>query len=192
MSQSEPSRLSRGAPPPLHKQNSWSPDIIRDEVWNNRRRNHRHRRGRSVTDDDMDELRACFELGFNFDSPDLDPKLSSAFPALGFYHAVNRQLSNPLSRSSSASFSDSDSALSSAGGSSSFIDPGKIQSITLFYSVKHSISIAKAKDSSLQIGDSPETVKNRLRQWAQVVACSVRQSSPNLIIDQSGFCEKSS
>ncbi|XP_073029306.1 uncharacterized protein [Primulina eburnea] len=161
MSQSEPSRLSRGAPPSLHKQNSWSPDIIRDEVWNNRRRNHRHRRGRSVTDDDLDELRACFDLGF---SPDLDPKLTSTFPALGFYHAVNRQFRSSLSRSSSASFSDSDSPLSSVGGSSSFIDPG----------------------------ESPEMVKIRLRQWAQLVACSVRQSSPNLIIDQSGFCEKSS
>lgn len=27
-------------------------------------------------------------------------------------------------------------------------------------------------------GDDPEIVKTRLRQWAQVVACSVRQSSP--------------
>ncbi|XP_073025058.1 uncharacterized protein [Primulina eburnea] len=126
MSQSEPPRLSLGDPPPLQKQNSWSPDIIRDEVWNNRRRNHRQRRGRSVTDDDLDELRACFDLGFNFDSPDLDPKLSSTFPALGFYHAVNRQYSNSLSRSSSASFSDSDSMLSSVGGTSSFIDRGPI------------------------------------------------------------------
>ncbi|KZV41923.1 hypothetical protein F511_29151 [Dorcoceras hygrometricum] len=163
MAQSEP-RLRRGSSPSLHKQNSWSPDIIRNEVWNNRRRNHRHRRGRSVTDDDLDELRACIDLGFNFNSPDLDPKLSSTFPALGFFHAVNRQYSDSLSRSSSASLSDSDSALSSVGGSSSFIDPG----------------------------DSPEMVKNRLRHWAQVVACSVRQSSPNLIIDQSGFSEKSS
>lgn len=26
-------------------------------------------------------------------------------------------------------------------------------------------------------GDNPQTVKTRLRRWAQVVACSVRQSS---------------
>ena len=26
-------------------------------------------------------------------------------------------------------------------------------------------------------GDNPQTVKTRLRQWAQVVACAVRQSS---------------
>ncbi|GFQ07105.1 hypothetical protein PHJA_002854600 [Phtheirospermum japonicum] len=50
----------------------------------NRRRNHRLRCGRSVTDDDLDELWACFELGFNFDSPDLDPKLSLPSPRWRF------------------------------------------------------------------------------------------------------------
>ncbi|KAL2460253.1 Protein of unknown function (DUF1685) [Abeliophyllum distichum] len=149
MSESEPPR--RRAPPPLHKQNSWSPDTLREEAWTNRKRNYRMRRGRlSVTDDDLEELRACFELGFNFDSPDLDPKLSSAFPALGFYYAVNRQYSNSLSRSSSLSFSDCDS-VSSVGSPRSIIDPD----------------------------DDPAIVKTRLKQWAQIVACSVRQSSPN-------------
>ncbi|KAH6772681.1 membrane insertase [Perilla frutescens var. hirtella] len=148
---SEPDhRLRRGNLPPLRKQNSWSPDVLRDEAWTNRRRSHRTRRGRSVTDDDLDELRACFELGFDFDSPDLDPKLSSTFPALELYHAVNRRYGNNLSRSSSASFSDCDSASSSL--ESSFIDPS----------------------------DDPEMVKTRLRHWAQVVACSVRQSPTNL------------
>ncbi|KAI3445979.1 hypothetical protein Pfo_002644 [Paulownia fortunei] len=150
MLESDP-RLRREAPLPLYKQNSWSPDILRDEAWTNRRRNHRLRRGRSVTDDDLDELRACFDLGFNFDSPDLDPKLSSTFPALEFYYSVNRQYSNTLSRSSSASFSDC-LASSSVGSPRSIIDPG----------------------------EDPEMVKTRLRQWAQVVACSVRQFSPNL------------
>ncbi|KAJ0771168.1 hypothetical protein HanPI659440_Chr07g0265921 [Helianthus annuus] len=27
------------------------------------------------------------------------------------------------------------------------------------------------------VGDNPQTMKTRLKQWAQVVACSVRQSS---------------
>ncbi|KAI3448110.1 hypothetical protein Pfo_004775 [Paulownia fortunei] len=152
MSESEP-RLRRGAPLPLYKQNSWSPDILRDEAWTIRRKNHRLRRGRSVTDDDLDELRACFDLGFNFDSPDLDPKLSSTFPALEFYYAVNRHYCNNLSRSSSATFSDSDTASFSGGSPGSIIDPG----------------------------DDPAIVKTRLKQWAQVVACSVRQSSPNLL-----------
>ncbi|EYU37670.1 hypothetical protein MIMGU_mgv1a026730mg [Erythranthe guttata] len=150
MSGSE-NRLRNGAPTALLKQNSWSPDILRDEAWTIRRRNHRLRRGRSVTDDDLDELRACFDLGFSFDSPDLDPKLRSTFPGLDLYYAVNRQYSNTLSRTSSASFSDCDSASLSVGSPKSIIDPG----------------------------EEPEIVKTKLRQWAQVVACSVRQFSPN-------------
>ncbi|PIN06052.1 hypothetical protein CDL12_21393 [Handroanthus impetiginosus] len=154
MSEAEPRlRLRRGATLPLYKQNSWSPDILRDEAWTNRQKNHRLRRSRSVTDEDLEELRACFDLGFNFDSPDLDPKLSSTFPALELYHAVNRQYYNCSSRSSSASFSDTDSPSFSVESPRSIIDPG---------------------------GD-PAIVKTRLKRWAKVVACSVRQSSPNLL-----------
>lgn len=96
-------------PRPLRKQWSWSPDTNREEVWARRKGEYHQRRGctRSLTDDDFDELKACFELGFGFDSPDLDPKLSDAFPALEFYCAVNRQYSN-LSRSSSSSMMSSD------------------------------------------------------------------------------------
>ncbi|KAL1557959.1 hypothetical protein AAHA92_08485 [Salvia divinorum] len=144
MSRSEQPRPRREAPSPLCKQKSWSPDIIRDEAWTARRKNQRLRRGRSFTEDDLEELRACFELGFGFDSTDLDPKLSSAFPALELYRAVNQNYSNSLSRSSSASFSDADSAA----------------------------------DFIVGPGDEPVIVKTRLRQWAQVVACSVRQSLP--------------
>ncbi|KAK6159336.1 hypothetical protein DH2020_006650 [Rehmannia glutinosa] len=151
MSESDP-RLRRGAPRPLYKQNSWSPDILRDEAWRNRRRNHRLRRGHSVTEGDLDELRGCLDLGFQFDSPDLDPKLSSTFPALELYQAVNRRYSNTLSRSSSASLIDCDLATSSVGSPRSIIDPD----------------------------EDPEMVKTRLKQWAQVVACSVRQFLPNL------------
>ncbi|CAA2965544.1 Hypothetical predicted protein [Olea europaea subsp. europaea] len=98
-------------------------DTVREEAWTNRKRNYQLRCGKfSVTDDDLEELRGCFQLGFNFDSPDLDPKLSSAFPVLGFYHAVNRQFSNSLSRSSSSLFSDCDS-VSSVGSASAIIDP---------------------------------------------------------------------
>lgn len=132
MSQSEPPRLRRGALSPLYKQNSWSPDILRDEAWTNRRKNHKLRRGRSFTEDDLDELRACFELGFDFDSTDLDPKLSSAFPALEMYRAVNRNYSNSLSRSSSASFSDSDSAASTTGSTDFIVTPGKLEVICCY------------------------------------------------------------
>lgn len=147
MSESEPPR--RKPPPPLHKQNSWSPHTVREEAWTKRKKNYRTKRGKfSVTDDDLEELQACFELGFDFDSPDLDPKLSSAFPALEFYHAVNQQYSNRLSRSSSSSFSNCDS-VSSVESPSSIFDPGNFRLITV---VKYSFITNNCNsDSSFSI-----------------------------------------
>nr|CAD1827091.1 unnamed protein product [Ananas comosus var. bracteatus] len=58
----------------LLKQRSWSPDSEREEAWlrrkglyRDRRRGTLLRRSRSVTDEDLDELRGCFDLGFGFD-----------------------------------------------------------------------------------------------------------------------------
>ncbi|KAI3785072.1 hypothetical protein L1987_44184 [Smallanthus sonchifolius] len=138
-------------PPPstLYKQNSWSPDLHRDEEWTRRKGKHLHRRRRkskSFTDEDIDELKACFDLGFGFDhsSPELDNRLSTTFPALGFYYAVNKQYHDTMTSSSTSSISSSPS------------------------SSPHTI---------INRGDNPQAVKTRLRQWAQVVACSVRLSS---------------
>lgn len=36
--------------------------------------------------------------------------------------------------------------------------------------------LKKMGELRIYVGDNPQTVKTRLRQWAQVVACSVRQS----------------
>ncbi|CAN1278570.1 hypothetical protein LINPERPRIM_LOCUS16674 [Linum perenne] len=122
--------------PFLRKMMSWSPETERDEVWRRRKdENRSRRRNLSVTDDDLDELKACIELGFGFDpdSPDLDPRLSDALPALGFYCAVNKQYNHILSRTT----------------------------IELGFRVGS--------------GEDPEMVKARLRQWARVVACSVKQ-----------------
>ncbi|CAI0447206.1 unnamed protein product, partial [Linum tenue] len=140
--------------PHLRKILSWSPETGREEVWRRRKGNHhqesrRSRLHRSVTDEDLDELKACIELGFGFepDSPDLDPRLSDALPALGFYCAVNKQYNEILSRTSS------DASISSDGSASSaVVDPGWVG-----------------------LGEDPETVKTRLRQWARVVACWVKQ-----------------
>nr|GMD08595.1 Protein spire [Ipomoea batatas] len=87
-------------------------------------------RCKSVTDDDLDELRGCIDLGFGFhpEPHDLDPKLAHTFPALELFCAVNKHYNQSLS-------------------------------------------------SMFDLGEDPETVKTKLKQWAQVVACSVRQSS---------------
>ncbi|XWS54802.1 hypothetical protein CRYUN_Cryun10bG0120300 [Craigia yunnanensis] len=143
-----PPPLPLSQPRPLYKQRSWSPDAEREEAWLRRKESNGLgiRRTQSFTNDDLEELKGCIELGFGFepDSPELDPKLSDTLPALPFYCAVNRQYSGRLSRSSSTS---SMGSFSDAGSTSTIIDQG----------------------------DEPEMVKTRLRQWAQVVACSVRQ-----------------
>ncbi|GMN30113.1 hypothetical protein TIFTF001_002705 [Ficus carica] len=122
--------LARGphAPPPLYKQRSWSPDVCREEAWLRRknnsgmRRKSRHQlqqRSKSVTDEDLDELKACIELGFGFDSPEpADQRLSDTLPALELYYAVNKHYNDSLNpskpavntaSSSSAATSDCDS-----------------------------------------------------------------------------------
>lgn len=102
------------APPPqpklpLYKQKSWSPDLYREEAWLKRKGNYgHHRRTKSVTDEDVDELKACIELGFGFDySPEVDPRLSHTLPALGLYYAVNKHYYDTLSNSNSSLSSSS-------------------------------------------------------------------------------------
>ncbi|KAL3646282.1 hypothetical protein CASFOL_011462 [Castilleja foliolosa] len=83
---------------PLYKQNSWSPDSHREEAWLRQKAGRRNRRSRSVTDEDLDELKACIELGFGFDSPEIDQRLSDTFPAYGLYYAVNKQYNDVVSK----------------------------------------------------------------------------------------------
>ncbi|KAD3640918.1 hypothetical protein R6Q59_033209 [Mikania micrantha] len=138
----------------LYKHKSWSPDIVRDEEWLRRKDNHylRHsRQNKSVTDEDIDELKACIELGFGFGES--DDRLSDTLPALGLYYAVNKHYHDTISKSpSSSSLTLSDSGLSSSPDNTNAI---------------------------FGSGDNPQMMKTRLRQWAQVVACSLRQSSPS-------------
>ncbi|KAL4581199.1 hypothetical protein LXL04_017410 [Taraxacum kok-saghyz] len=120
---------SKNYSPILCKNLSWSPEIQRRTEWRRlklqqRRRLHRSQsfdsansQSENITDDDIKELTACFDLGFGFDtSNDMDPKLTQAFPALELYAAVNRN----LSRTSSTS---SDSSSSSNTSSSLIVDP---------------------------------------------------------------------
>ncbi|KAK4712205.1 hypothetical protein R3W88_006718 [Solanum pinnatisectum] len=138
---------------PLYKQKSWSPDTFRNEAWQRRKGTHGSclkRRSKSVTDEDLDEIKACIELGFGFDLPEMDQRLSDAFPAYDMFYAVNKQYIDTFSKTSSVSsvISDCESTLPP-------VSP-------------HTI---------VNPGDNPQAVKTRLRQWAQVVACVVRQSS---------------
>ncbi|KAK1263093.1 hypothetical protein QJS04_geneDACA013619 [Acorus gramineus] len=113
---------------------------------------------RSLTDDDLDELKGSIELGFGFEEENGGHNLRGTLPALDLYFHVNRQLQ--ISSPSSAS-TPSDSR-SCSFGSPSPRSP-------------HHFS-----DSNWKIctpGDNPEDVKTRLRHWAQAVACSLKQQS---------------
>ncbi|KVI02686.1 uncharacterized protein LOC112513468 [Cynara cardunculus var. scolymus] len=150
-------------PSPLYKHKSWSPDILRDEEWLKRKDKHYQRyrrRNKSVTDEDIDELKACIELGFGFDES--NDRLSSTLPALGLYYTVNKQYHDTISKSSSMSSSSSSSvsSYSSSVSESDLFSPSENPRAAVF-----------------SRGDDPQTMKTRLRQWAQVVACSLRQSS---------------
>ncbi|GJN22385.1 hypothetical protein PR202_gb09941 [Eleusine coracana subsp. coracana] len=144
----------------LQKQNSWSPDIERDETWERRRRGSSTlRRVRSVTDDDLDELRGCIDLGFGFE-PTAGcavcgagrNRLVETLPALDLYYAVHGGGSEGGACSCGAA-SETSSEESPLGSPMSIVTPGK--------------------DSIVFPCDTPETVKMRLKQWAQVVALSM-------------------
>ncbi|KAI7746919.1 hypothetical protein M8C21_020648, partial [Ambrosia artemisiifolia] len=96
---------------PLYKHNSWSPDIVRDEEWLRRKDRNHLRHNQSVTDEDIDELKACMELGFGFNES--NDRLSRTLPALELYYAVNKRYKDTMLKSSSRTSSDSSSSLDS-------------------------------------------------------------------------------
>ncbi|TVU30143.1 hypothetical protein EJB05_21751 [Eragrostis curvula] len=119
---------------------------------------------RCLTDEDLDELRGSFELGFGFDEETGGANLRDTLPALDFYFAVNRQLSDPKLKTLAASPTSTLSAVSS----SSTLVPDSPS--------PRSPNASSTADAwkIFSPGDHPQLVKTRLRHWAQVVACSVK------------------
>ncbi|KAK3441848.1 hypothetical protein EUGRSUZ_B02125 [Eucalyptus grandis] len=148
----------------------------RDIAWEKRRRQILHQERKKngindsddITDEDLNELKGCIDLGFGFKEEEGVQELCNTLPALDIYFAVNRQLSpspvsTPQSNGSSLSFSMSSSSL--GGGSSSYGSP-------------------RSDSDTWKIccpGDSPQQVKTKLRHWAQAVACSVRLQKDGLL-----------
>lgn len=125
-------------------------------------RRMRRRKVRSLTDEDLDELRGSMELGFGFNEEDGGHNLCQTLPALDLYFAVNRQLSDPKLHfsPSPASTPTPTSSSSTICGTPSPRSPNHQQQADAWMICNP--------------GDNPQHVKTRLRHWAQVVACSVR------------------
>lgn len=113
-------------------------------------------RTKSLTDDDLDELKGCVDLGFGF-SYDEIPELCNTLPALELCYSMSQKFLDDHSHhqshgKGSGSGSGSDTASSHGSDASSHVPTWKISSP----------------------GDDPEDVKARLKFWAQTVACTVK------------------
>lgn len=115
----------------------------------------RRARTRSLTDEDLEELRGCIDLGFGFSASE-DCDLSGTLPALELYYAINRQYNDIKSRSSPVS---------------------PLEGGTLYRTSSDDSPCSPLSDSwrISSPGDHPSQVKTRLRHWAQAVACSIKQ-----------------
>ncbi|KDP42817.1 hypothetical protein JCGZ_23759 [Jatropha curcas] len=106
------------------------------------------KRTKSLTDDDLDELKGCLDLGFGF-SYDEIPELCNTLPALELCYSMSQKFLDEQHKCPERS-------------SPAVAEPA-------------SSPIANWKISSP--GDHPEDVKARLKFWAQAVACTVRLCS---------------
>eukprot|EP01018_Ginkgo_biloba_P032783 Gb_37419 [translate_table: standard] len=113
-------------------------------------------RTKSLTDEDLDELKGCVDLGFGFNYEEI-PELCNTLPALELCYSMSQKFQDDQQKSPVSTIDGAMSDTSSNNGS---------------YAQS---PIANWKISSP--GDHPEQVKARLKFWAQVVACTVRLCS---------------
>ncbi|CAN6371819.1 unnamed protein product [Urochloa humidicola] len=112
-------------------------------------------RARSLTDDDLEELKGCVDLGFGF-SYDEIPELCGTLPALELCYSMSRRF---LDEHQQMGKHEAAAPATPALAPASPAQPGA----------------TNWKISSP--GDSPDEVKARLKYWAQAVACTVRLCS---------------
>ncbi|CAN8311385.1 unnamed protein product [Cochlearia groenlandica] len=112
-------------------------------------------RSKSLTDDDLEDLKGCLDLGFGF-SYDEIPELCNTLPALELCYSMSQK------------FLDNRSPENSSSSSAAAEDSPSTSSVT-------TTPIANWKISSP--GDKPDDVKARLKYWAQAVACTVQLCS---------------
>ncbi|XVF76911.1 hypothetical protein PTKIN_Ptkin13bG0305400 [Pterospermum kingtungense] len=108
------------------------------------------KRTKSLTDEDLDELKGCLDLGFGFSYEEI-PELCNTLPALELCYSMSQKYLDDQHHKSPETSPDTTSTESLSS------------------------SVANWKISSP--GDHPEDVKARLKFWAQAVACTVKLCS---------------
>jgi hypothetical protein len=76
-------------------------------------------RNRSLTDEDMEELRGCIDLGFGFNNDEKDMELCNTLPALELCYAITKRYNDVLGGTSSSSYSSPTTISTSQSNSSS-------------------------------------------------------------------------
>ncbi|VAH94211.1 unnamed protein product [Triticum turgidum subsp. durum] len=108
-------------------------------------------RARSLTDDDLEELKGCVDLGFGFSYNEI-PELCGTLPALELCYSMSP-------RRAPAAVQGRRFGSGAAGGRASSAGP------------------AHPQLEDFLPWDSPDEVKARLKYWAQAVACTVKLCS---------------
>ncbi|KAM0903154.1 hypothetical protein ACQ4PT_018927 [Festuca glaucescens] len=111
-------------------------------------------RARSLTDDDLEELKGCVDLGFGFSYNEI-PELCGTLPALELCYSISQRFLDEHHSPSKAE--------QVAPEPPAVVPASPVQSIPNW-----KISCP---------GDSPDEVKARLKYWAQAVACTVKLCS---------------
>ncbi|KAF5181412.1 putative signal transducer/transcription protein [Thalictrum thalictroides] len=114
----------------------------------------------SLTDEDLDELKGCIDLGFGFNYEEI-PELCNTLPALELCYSMSQRFLDEQSKSLPTEAASSSSVMATDDACSS--------------SPNGATQLANWKISSP--GDHPEEVKARLKYWAQAVACTVKLCS---------------
>ncbi|KAJ1283822.1 hypothetical protein BS78_03G156200 [Paspalum vaginatum] len=108
-------------------------------------------RARSLTDDDLEDLKGCVDLGFGFSYHEI-PELCGTLPALELCYSMSQRF-----------LGEHQPQLGKA-------EPEEAPPASPAQPVATNWKISSP-------GDSPEEVKARLKYWAQAVACTVRLCS---------------
>ncbi|XP_039133574.1 uncharacterized protein LOC120270585 [Dioscorea cayenensis subsp. rotundata] len=118
-------------------------------------------RTKSLTDEDLEELKGCLDLGFGFNYEEI-PELCSTLPALELCYSMSQRFLDEQQQQQQQQGKQGKSVEAS----------GEAAESSAPHTVAHTTPIANWKISSP--GDNPDDVKARLKYWAQAVACTVK------------------